>query len=141
MAVTPSPVLDSPMIPVRPWLPRVLSANAIFCSASGLLIAVAAGPAAAFLGAGTPPILRLVGLTLLAYGLALFALTRRGDGLRQLALVAATLDLGWVAGSAALLLGDWFPLTTAGRWAVIVVAEIVLLFALAQIVGRRSRTG
>jgi hypothetical protein len=39
--------------------------------------------------------------------------------------------------SAALLLGQWLPLTTACSWAVLIVADMVLLFALGEFIGLR----
>lgn len=43
----------------------------------------------------------------------------------------------WVAGSAALVFGDWLPLTTAGIWIIVVLADIVAVFAVLQFIGIR----
>ena len=56
---------------------------------------------------------------------------------RGAALATSIGDLGWVAGSAALLLLDPVGLTRAGFWAVGGVAEVVLTFAVLQMVALR----
>ncbi len=47
------------------------------------------------------------------------------------------LDVAWVAGSALILLFDLVPLTTAGRWTIALLAEVVALFAILQTIGLR----
>jgi hypothetical protein len=112
----------------------MLQANGLFCTISGLVCLIGAGPLAAFLGIPAPLILILTGIILIPYGLALFQLVTREDSLvRQLALVAIILDIAWVLGSIVLLLIDWVPFTTAGQWAVAIVALIVADFAGTQI--------
>jgi hypothetical protein len=50
------------------------------------------------------------------------------------------MDLAWVIGSYPLLL--IVPLSTGGKWVVGIVAEVVMIFAIAQWVGiRRIRRG
>lgn len=46
-------------------------------------------------------------------------------------------DLAWVLVSWGLLLTNALPFSTAGSWAVLIVADIVLLFGVMQIIGIR----
>jgi len=116
------------------FLRRVLQANGLFCAVSGLLAIVAAGPLATFLGLAEPLILVVTGIILVPYGLALFWIVSSRDSLLgQVAVVAIVLDIAWVLGSIVLLLTNWVPFTTGGKWAVAIVALIVADFAGTQI--------
>ena len=55
---------------------------------------------------------------------------------RASAWIFVVLDVGWVMGSAAVIFAG--VLTTTGNWIVGIVADIVLLFAVAQILGIRK---
>lgn len=118
-------------------LRRTLVANALFSGASGALLALGARPVAAFLGLDNPLILTITGVLLLFYAADLLYVATRPTVNRTAAWLAVALDLSWVAGSAAILLGGWLPLTIAGKWAVGIVAELVFLFALFQYLGIR----
>lgn len=118
-------------------LRRALVANALFSGASGALLALGARPVAPFLGLDNPLILTIIGALLLLYAADLLYVATRPTVNRTAAWLAVALDLLWVAGSAAILLGGWLPLTTAGKWAVGIVAELVFLFALFQYLGIR----
>ena len=115
-------------------LRRAMLANAAFSTLCGLTLGLGGGLLAPSLG--VPALaLRLVGLGLLpfAFGLARNAL--RPQLQRTEAALAVVLDLAWVAGSAWLVLGELWPLTSAGTWAVVLVADTVLLFAVLQALG------
>jgi hypothetical protein len=123
-------------------LQRALQANGIFCAASGAILVVAAPWLARVLGIPWPPAITVTGLMLLPYGLLLWRQARRTGQLPALGRVAIILDGLWVAGSVALLLGGWLPLTTAGKWAIALLADVVGLFAVVQVVGlRRMASG
>ena len=47
------------------------------------------------------------------------------------------MDIAWVVGSALLLFTGWVSFTTAGWWAVLLVADVVALFAILEFVGIR----
>ena len=118
-------------------LRRALVANALFSGASGALLALGARPVAIFLGLENALFLTITGVLLLLYAAGLLYVATRPTVNRAAAWMAVALDLLWVAASAAILLGGWLPLTTAGRWAVGIVAELVALFALFQYLGLR----
>lgn len=127
-------------------LRRVLRGNAAFSILSGALIALFSGPVAAFLGIAETPIVGLfsgqvlmleIGLGVLLFGLAVGFVATRPTINRRWAQAILVADVTWVLLSAALLLGQWLPLTTAGSWAVLIVADIVTAFAIAEYVGLR----
>lgn len=118
-------------------LRRALQGNGLFSAFSGLALLLGAGPLSAFLGITPPRALSISGVLLLLYGADLLYVARRDPPRRALAQAAVFLDVLWVAGSALILWQGWLPLTTAGRWAVILVAEVVALFAIVQAVGIR----
>jgi len=51
--------------------------------------------------------------------------------------VAVTGDVAWVIMSIILIVSNWLPLTTHGQWTILIVSDIVLLFAIAQYIGIR----
>ncbi len=113
-------------------LRTAMRGNAIFSTGSGLFLAAAATMVAGLIGVEPPAVLRWLGVILIIYGLDLFWITSRPEVGRHWGLAAVALDVLWVAGSAVLVLTDLVPLTTAGIWAVIIVADIVALFAIWQ---------
>jgi hypothetical protein len=117
-------------------LRRTLRANAIFSGGSGLFLLLAAQPVAGFLGWPEAPALRILGLVLMLYGVELAFISRLAPIDRRLAWAAVVLDVLWVLGSVLLLLSNQ-PFTAAGKWAVVLVADVVALFAVLQYVGVR----
>jgi|FLYN01.1.fsa_nt_gi uncharacterized membrane protein YhaH (DUF805 family) len=118
-------------------LRRALQADGLFGIAGGLLCTFGANPIASFMGlANSLPIL-VIGLGLLAWGVGLLALAARPVIDRRLTTFIILANVVWVIGSAIILAADLFGLTTGGRWAVLVVADVVLLFALAEFAGLR----
>lgn len=126
-------------------LTLALRANSAFCASSGLLLLAAANPIAEFMGIedtdmlGTTtggPFLFGMGIALILYaGLLAWMLSNRGP--RDTGLLATTGDIAWVIGSIILLVTDALELTTGGNWAVLIVGDIVLTFAIVQIIGLR----
>ena len=116
-------------------LRQAMRGNAIFSTLSGLLLTTASGAVAALLGVTPPAILFWMGVILVIFGLDLFWITSRERVAPPWGYLAVALDLLWVIGSALLLLGGFVDLTTTGMWAVVVVADIVALFAIWQAYG------
>ncbi len=115
-------------------LRRALWGNAIFSTATGVLLLLAGGVLGPFLGIPAMA-LRIVGLVLLPFAFGLWRNSARPAVHRGEAWAAVVLDLGWVGGSAALVAFGLWPMTAAGTWAVIGVADVVLVCALAQALG------
>lgn len=123
--------------PVAPdqLLRRVLQANMVFSGLSGLLLAVDAGPLSRWLGIPATWLLVVIGVGLLGFAWQLFQTAKQSPiDLRQ-ATAILWMDIAWVVGSALLLFTGWVAFTTAGWWAVLLVADLVALFAILEYVG------
>jgi hypothetical protein len=114
-------------------LQLVMRTNAVVTATTGLVMLIGAAPLARFLGVAAPPAIAAVGMGLLLYIPVLLWMAGRTPQDRRMGLVAAALDGLWVAGSLALILTDMLPLTPEGRWLIGAVADVVLVFALAQL--------
>jgi hypothetical protein len=123
-------------------LRRILRANGVFCAFAGVSALAGAGGLAARTGIAAPVLLILGGVTL-AYGLFLLGAT---SSLGRPFLVEWTgwttffVDALWVAMSLAVLLNGRLPLTPAGRGLVILVADVVAVFAVLQLRALRRRS-
>lgn len=118
-------------------LRRVLQANMIFSGLSGLLLTVGADPLSRWLGIPAAWMLVVIGISLLGFAWQLFQTARQSPiDLRQ-ANAILLMDVAWVVGSALLLFSGWVAFTTAGWWAVLLVADVVALFAVLEFVGIR----
>lgn len=120
-------------------LRRALQGNAAFSTVSGLAFIFAAKPLAAFLGPVPPAALVGTGLGLLAFAAGLLRNSLRTDISRVEAWLAVAGDLLWVVGSGtAVMSANVLGLTRGGTWAVVLVADVVLLFAVLQYLGLRK---
>lgn len=102
--------------------------DAAATGATGLLLAVGAGPLAPVLGLPTE-LLRAAGVVLLPFAAALAWLATRPVVMRRAVWVIVVANLLWAVDSALLLLGDWFDPTLLGHAFVSAQALIVALFA------------
>ncbi|MCA9885623.1 MAG: hypothetical protein KC708_21745 [Anaerolineae bacterium] len=126
-------------------LRKALRANAAFCLGSGLLLTLASSSIAQWIGMSQSQIfglvdgttfIQVIGIILLPYGVLVGFLSMRQD-LRLPGQFVTAMDMLWVVGSYGLLLSQILPLNTAGNWAVLIIADIVLAFALVQLWGLR----
>lgn len=123
-------------------LRRALQLNGAFSGASGVALIVGASPLAAFLGIPNALVLAAIGAGLLVYAAGLWRNARR-DAIRVIeARVAVAMDVAWVVGSGLVLVAFAEPigLTVAGKWCIALVADVVLAFAVAQMIGLRRLT-
>ena len=119
-------------------LRRALRANGIFSITSGTAFILAARPIANLIGIDYPVVIAGIGLSLAFFAVALFYNAARSEVGRLGAALAVACDLAWVAGGGVVIaLGI---LITSGNWAVALIADIVLLFAIFQFVGLRRLT-
>jgi hypothetical protein len=110
-----------------------LKANACFSLFSALILFCAAVPISTTIGGIHANDLRIVSVGLLIYCVFLWKTSQRERITGLNAWPFVILDLGWVLGSASVIaLAD---LTVTGKWVVGVLAEIVLAFAVVQLVG------
>ena len=110
-----------------------LKANACFSLLCACILLGAAGPISRTIGGIRESDLRIVSTALLVYCAFLWKTARREQISALNVWPFVILDLGWVLGSGgAILLAN---LTVTGKWVVGLVADLVLVFALAQLFG------
>ena len=119
------------------FLRRTLLGNVAFSLISGAACLLGANALAALMGIPQPAILMALGggLLMFALGVYLTASQRPLDPRKATAIFAA--DVVWVVGSVAILALDLFGLTTEGRWLVLIIADVVLGFAVLEFFGLR----
>jgi hypothetical protein len=118
-------------------LRRVLQVNAFFSGISGAGMLLAAGPIARLLGVEVSWPIVLLGADLLLFA-AWVGYESAQTVLRvRRARVVLALDIAWVVASAMIIALDPFDLSTAGKWAVAAVADVVAVFALVEYLGLR----
>jgi len=113
-------------------LRRAMRANAGFSGVSGLISLLGANTLVAFTGIPEAIVFRVLGVVLILYAVDLFWITSREKVNVWFGITAVFLDIAWVIGSIILLLGNFIPLTTAGKWTILLLAEVVSIFALVQ---------
>jgi hypothetical protein len=113
-------------------LRRAMQANGGFSGISGLVSLLAANGLAAFTGIPEATVFRVLGVLLLLYAVDLFWITSREKIHPGFGITAVILDIAWVISSAILLTSNLVPLTTAGKWTILLLAEVVSIFALVQ---------
>jgi hypothetical protein len=117
------------------FLRRSLQLDGIASGLCGALLLLAAGPISTLIGLPGPAIARMVGVGLLVYAAALLWNAARAAVSRGEALLAVVLNIGWIVGSAIVVVDG--PLTVVGNLAVAAVAGAVALFTLLEVVGLR----
>lgn len=115
-------------------LRRALLADGVVSGATGLLLALAAGPLADRLDLPTL-LLRLAGVSLLPYAAALLYLAMRDSIPRRAVWVVIGANLLWAVASILLLLTGWVEPSGLGYAFVIAQALIVAAFADLQYLG------
>jgi hypothetical protein len=117
------------------FLRKALIGNALFSTLSGLTILFAQGWVLRILGLSKDVSLPILGLGLLVFAAALVINARRQQVKTSDAWMAVLMDVAWVLGSYVLIF--IVPFSAEGKWVVGLVAELVLGFAVLQIVGIR----
>ncbi|HUS94155.1 MAG TPA: hypothetical protein VMZ24_03150 [Patescibacteria group bacterium] len=120
-------------------LTKALRADGAFALFSGLILLLGANPLADLFELFQATALILLGVVLLSYAAMLFFFA--GRNLEQAgARLAIILNLTWVIVSYAGLLSGWFPVNSAGKWAIALVAEAVMIFAIVEFIALRRAT-
>ena len=119
------------------FLRRVLRANAIFSTLSALIVILLANPLAAFIGIPDPLALYILGIGLLPFAWFVNQTSRQEELNEQFVKLILILDLLWVGGSYLLIFSGIVPFTTAGKWIVGLLAEVVFIFAILEFIGLR----
>ena len=118
-------------------LSRILLANGVFCSTSGLIFTLAANPLAGFLNT-LPLVMTILGIGLLLYGLFIIYMSMRPAITRGFTLFAVLADSAWVLLSVLLLILPIFNFTVDAKWAIGIVAVVVDVFATLQFIEWRK---
>ncbi|MGF1506018.1 MAG: hypothetical protein ACFB51_12940, partial [Anaerolineae bacterium] len=74
------------------------------------------------------------------WALVLFVFGRRSPMPGWLPYLVIGGNVVWVLFTVAALVGGFLPLTTAGTWALVIIADIVAIFAVLQYIGLRRET-
>lgn len=134
-------------------LRTALLSNSVFTEIAALVFILAAKPLASFLGVPSPWALVGVGASLMLWAYTIKrGINRLGWPVKRnhntednptskgFAKLIIEGDLLWVAASVILLVGNWVPFTTAGKWFVAIQADAILMFAIWQYIGLRKYT-
>jgi len=120
-------------------LHTVLRLNAAFSGLFSLIFILFPGAMAQFTGIPSTLAITITGIFLIGWEIFVsITLMRSPVNTRAVALVIGG-DVLWVLGTIALLLGGWLPLTSAGKWFLAIIGDIVLLFAISQFIGLRRQ--
>jgi hypothetical protein len=119
------------------FLTTILRADGIFALVSGAIALLASGPVAGLISLELPVALVFLGVVLLGYGAMLLFFADREPVNRRVAQIAIVLNMLWVVDSYAGLLFGFFPVNTAGKWAIALIAEVVFVFGLLEIYALR----
>ncbi|MDX1377834.1 MAG: hypothetical protein R3307_03210 [Anaerolineales bacterium] len=118
-------------------LRNALYGNSAFSFISGLAFVLFSNAIANFLGLSASWVIFALGVGLILYGWQIYTAAGAesiNTGFAQFAVYA---DLAWVLGSVVLIFTNLVAFTTPGKWAIAVIADIVLVFAILQYVGLR----
>jgi hypothetical protein len=111
---------------------RILQLNGSATAVSAVAILAARGILPPLFGLGSPALLDVIAVALLAYAGALFVAAARQPVTARTMMVFTAVDAVWVVGSAIVLMLYWPQLAPIGRALVVAVALVVELFALLQ---------
>jgi hypothetical protein len=120
---------------------RVLLSNAAFGVLSGLVCLFWTQPLAMALGLAQPWIMSGLGVGLILFASELVWIALRAPENRRALTTIFALDVAWVIASVILLFSSWAPPTLVGTWMVIIVADIVAVFAVLEFIGLRRLRG
>jgi hypothetical protein len=130
---TGSAAADQP----RSLLRTTLLVNSLVSGISGLVFAFGAEFVAAFMGVATPLVFVLLGLGLLVFAAGVYYVASRPIIDPRYGWLIFELDVAWIIGSVIILATNAFALSEAGRWTVLILADVVLLFAIGEFIGLR----
>ena len=118
-------------------LRNALYGNSVFCFLSGLDFALFSKPIAMFLGLSASWIIFVLGIGLMIYGADVFFFARKESINEGFAKFVIGADIAWVVGSVILIFSSLVDFSIAGKWAIAIIADIVLVFAIVQFIGLR----
>ncbi len=118
-------------------LRRTIQADSVFSLLGGLLLLIDSELIATLIGLPWSLAFVIVGIGLIGYAALLFLAARRTPLDRRQALGFLVADVAWVLASVVIVLDGLVPLSTAGFWGVLIIADIVAVFAVLKYIGLR----
>ena len=118
-------------------LRNTLRGNSLFSAVSGLLALIDARLLANFMGIESTIPFVVLGVGLLLYAAYLFINTRTRPLNKFFGWFAIIADATWVIATVGILLTDAFALTNGGKWLLLIIGDMVLVFAIVQYIGLR----
>jgi hypothetical protein len=119
------------------FLRNVLRADSVISTISGIIAIIDAGLLVEFLGMGNSFIYSGIGLALIAYAAAMLYYSRNPEVPRWFAWFTIEADLFWVLVSLVIVFTGVFGVSDAGKWALFLVSDFVLVMAALKYVGLR----
>lgn len=119
-------------------LRRTLRGNSIFSIITGLALTFDGASIASFMGIVNASLfLTIMGIAIVAFAAFLWITTATPIVDRQFGLAIFIMDAAWVIVSLIILVTNAFSLSTEGRWAILIVADMVAVFAVFEFIGLR----
>ena len=122
-------------------LRNALLVDSIVSFLTGVALLLFSKSIASFLGLSAAWIVLVLGVVAIAYSIAIYLAARAEHVHMGIARLAAYGNLIGAFGIAVLIFANLMPLTTAGKWAVAIVADAVLVLAVFPHVGLRRVGG
>ena len=111
-----------------PLLFKALRANGLFSILSGLVMLIAHRPVDSLIGLGHPLFVLATGVCLILFGVDVYRRGRQASVRRGDAIAISLLDLGWVLGTALIILMAPGLLSPIGNAIAVAIAVVVLVF-------------
>ena len=118
-------------------LKKIFTFDAMFAGGSGVLLLAGSGPFADLLG-WDRWVVATIGAALIAYFPLLFTVVRTGNYFGALAKLTFAADIGWVLGSAAVIVLLGSQTESAGKWFIAAAAAVVADIGLVKFIGWRK---
>lgn len=119
------------------FLKNALLSDSALSFLSGIAFLLFSKAIASFLGLPAAWIILTLGTGFIVYSIELFLAARAKPINTRIAKFAIYANLAWVLVSAFLIFANLVAFTTAGKWAIAIIADLVLVFAILQYIGLR----
>lgn len=119
------------------FLKNALLSDSALSFLSGIAFLLFSKAIAGFLGLPASWIILTLGIGFIVYSIELFLAARATPINTRIATFAMYANLAWVLVSAFLIFANLVAFTTAGKWAIAIIADLVLVFAILQYIGLR----
>jgi hypothetical protein len=118
-------------------LRNTLKVNALASAVSGLVFFLGSGVLAPFMGVDSPILLGVLGVGVVIFAVGVFLVFQEQPISVRKGSIIFVLDVIWVVGSILLLIVDPLTFSNEGKWIVLILADIVGIFAVLEYLGVR----